>query len=132
MREIVWVCDYCGEDVGSDGALMLRQSDVARWDDEYRAYRERTAGKTVLSVRDLQAHPRQSQWFVTHTACDPNLDDNRYWIGTGAVSTFRGLVEWTAHLLGKDWVAKETDWASVLGHVQRNGTNRGRLERSAA
>ena len=48
-----------------------------------------------------------------HRHCDPHPDGEDYWFGVERARSLAAVIDWTAHLLGKDWFP-ETNWDQLL------------------
>jgi predicted GIY-YIG superfamily endonuclease len=113
-RGLVHVCDTCHEPVDDGlGFLEVRYDDIDRhsraWDEFYKELRPLSECPTV----------QRAHWLVHHDNgwCSPNHGGGSYWIDVERIRTREALIAWTAHLLGKQWLA-DTDWYQVLrSHV---------------
>lgn len=107
-------CDECGRvitpgtgyldiDTGPAGAYV-------RW----LALHELPAGgrPQVLRGDEINNHPRRAAWRAVHDDCD---DGRRYtyWVPSERIATWPDVIDWSAHLAGKRWVAG-TDWNQFL------------------
>ena len=52
-----------------------------------------------------------ASWFPQHTRCDNG--GGAYYIDVELVRTHQQLLQWTAHLMGKAWLA-DSDWSDWL------------------
>lgn len=102
----------------SNADLRRHREALAIWRLEVEA-NQRTAGGlgVVISGAALLAFPDRAPWRVHHSACNPHPDDAGYEFDVGRASTHEQLLVWTAHLMEKNWVRAETDWA---GFVRRH------------
>lgn len=84
MSEVTWTCHVCRRPI------------------------ERASGHVAIDPDGPRRH-----WRAYHFTCDPQPESDDYSIPVERISTLRGVLGWTAHLMGKRWIA-ETDWADVL------------------
>lgn len=69
--------------------------------------------------------PAPVSWEAYHWACDPDIEAGTYWIEVDRIATYADVLDWTAHLMEKNWF-NETDWSDLLRNVA-NGVPRGPL-----
>lgn len=130
MTDLKVICNACSEPISRDtGYLWINMSEV---DQVAREMAERTRDrnqgkgpfKPYITVRggDLLSYPTSVQWQAHHTVCDPDPDGNAYHIAANRIDTWAELLDWTAHLMEKDWFTL-TDWDDVLRGVH-NGNHR--------
>lgn len=114
----VWVCHLCDEAIrDGDGYLEVDQL-LAVQLIEARA-RERAernahiaAGNLVACITPIKLgrrEPRRAYWRAIHRSCDTDIGGSQYWIGVERIRTIQQLLDWNAHLGGKDWLSA-TDW----------------------
>lgn len=120
---IRWYCDECGRET-SDGYIQLLGAERRRYDQEWQEW-----GKTFpegqhtgpfLNWDAFWARPQPAHWQVVCADCDPDKDGGGYWIHLQRAATWRELVMWTSHLMGKAWL-DQTDWDDLL---ERTATKR--------
>jgi hypothetical protein len=128
---IVAFCDRCRQEVADgDGCISVRYRDI----DRARRQRQR-AMKILVLARVLRISVESdwldfirtkpsARWSVHHYACSRSTADT-YWIDVRELRTRADLMEWTGHLVRKEWLT-ETDWPQVLIGAIYGG--RGRLE----
>lgn len=117
--ELEFLCGACGFPVADDaGSVYMRFPDLhahqRQMEDWRRIYGDGSGG---LSLDEVFAHPANVSWLIHHYACEPD-EAASYQIGVEQVRTWRQLVEWTSHLMEKNWLA-ETNWAALLGSAAR-------------
>ncbi|MFD1546945.1 hypothetical protein [Nonomuraea guangzhouensis] len=79
-------------------------------------YQAAMAGRKAIEsagefVEDLLAGPVEPAWTAHCNACESNTCG--YTIESGDLRTYKDLVKWTAHLMGKTWFAA-TGWDHML------------------
>jgi hypothetical protein len=62
------------------------------------------------------ARPEPAHWHAWHLACDPEPDGGRYFIDVERIRTAWDVLDWTAHLTQKRWLA-DTDWFDVVRDI---------------
>lgn len=109
-----WKCAECGQTVRSDdGYLCVDQNAALR---EHWAAQARKASRDSWERIDLSNLPDVIHWQVLHRACDPNVDRSDYWIAVERCATAWQLLDWTAHLMEKNWV-HQTDWSALIRRI---------------
>lgn len=110
--ELDYICDVCGMPVSDgDGSLYVRHADIVARRVDHQEWR-RVHGDGAVSIAELLSLPAIALWMIHHDRCRPDESDG-YDIDVEQVRTYRGLLEWTAHLLPKTWLS-DTNWASVI------------------
>lgn len=90
LTRLSWVCDTCGFPIAD--------------------------GQGVLCVPFLEINnppDMGGRWRAQHTSCANREHVDYYGIDIESVSDALGLVWWSAHLIGKNWLP-ETNWEQVL------------------
>ena len=108
---IEWNCWKCGE-VITKGGIGISYMDINKAEKATEEWKEKHPRGTLISGSELMEYPRSAQWYITCKNCDPT-SDNGYWINIDRIDTYPKLIEWTAHLMGKNWFMI-TDWDHVL------------------
>lgn len=63
--------------------------------------------------------PEAAKWHIYHEKCDPSPDRySDYWFGVERCRTYAELINWTAHLMDKNWLVN-TDWSTFLQRVRQ-------------
>lgn len=120
--ELDFICDVCGRPVeDGDGALYVRHVDIVRARSD-RAEWEKTRGDGPIDIVSLLTLGAPAPWLIHHDACAP-ADANGYDISVEQVRTWRALLRWTAHLMGKTWLPV-TNWATVIGDAAEGRSSR--------
>ena len=97
--ELVMFCGRCRAPVDGDtGFIGVRHAALAR------------AG----------TGPGEVLWETLHHSCDPDPGNDCYAINAERIATSPALAWWTAHLMGKTWLAL-TDWDEVLREAAGEG-----------
>lgn len=131
MSDLQLICDACKKPVeGASGYLWIDNDKitavlkaVAEWNRKHTIPEGQPfAGGQMFSGGDLFDYPEAVQWHAHHHACDPNQDANAYSIQANRIDTWAELLDWTAHLMEKDWLG-HTDWDDLLRGVH-HGTHR--------
>lgn len=118
-ERIVWNCEVCGhpiEDV--QGYLTVSYRDIRLHEEgwaEFKRRKSEEAGSSWVfySVLELDEVPHRAAWKALHRYCDPNPDSNDYWFDVERIRTYREVIGWTAHLMGKKWIL-HTTWNELL------------------
>jgi hypothetical protein len=127
------ICMDCEEEItpGMGALHILEREALAVM--RYEMGQGRPDSPLVLLTRsDLLAGPDPVAWQVHCDWCNPHrhpeTDDicpSCYAIDVGRCDTWPRLVEWTAHLMEKDWVAAGTNWLSFIRAVASASTRTG-------
>lgn len=117
---LAWICQACGFPI-ADGAgyLHVDLAKIGQYEAAEAAFKDehRQDGLLAYSASEwFDAMPPTPRWRIHHRACDPYLDAADYWIGVETVRTHAGLLDWTAHLLGKSWL-QSTTWDDLIRHA---------------
>lgn len=116
VHAVVMHCEICGDPVlGDEGYLEV---------DSGAALRRRRVPPDPVAEYEIRAetlaHFLASPdigWHCYHRRCDPDPERTTYWIGSDRLTTIEELLDWTAHLMEKDWIGC-TNWATVLRTVR--------------
>jgi hypothetical protein len=129
-RELNIICEACNKPMGDGdatyGNLWIRKAD---WIDYTQAYADWKAkyvteldgGGQSVTGAGLIAHPETVAWRALHSTCD-NGEDDLYSIPSSKLSTWADLVEWTAHLMEKTWLA-DTNWREHISGAARGSSS---------
>lgn len=129
VTELAVICDACAKPI-SDGAGYLHVSHhaIAEHEQAMARWREDNQPGGYMCITDLLAIPKPARWRAHHRRCDPEPDSSDYWIDVARLRTWRALLEWTAHLMGKRWLPA-TDWQRLIeSAVYGNGRIRARAK----
>lgn len=111
---MIWLCDDCHKPiVGNTGYFRVSHEDIARHDDAARAWEAKYAHKAAVTLEELCEHPRPARWTFHHDGCRPDGNGHAYSADIARVGTFRAALQWTAHLMEKNWL-DSTDWRAVI------------------
>lgn len=111
---IRWTCNTCRRDT-QDGLLWINVHDAHRVADARRHWRE-THG-TTYTADELLTFPEAAQWRFSCRLCLPCEERaGEYAIDQHRISTHQQMLWWTAHLMGKDWLA-HTNWGRIIRHT---------------
>lgn len=132
MTALRLICDSCEKDVsGSKQAVIhVPYKDAMKARTEYDEkiwesvdQRKRGEFPKALNLSELlESLPFEAHWEIHCDECNPHPDDDGgwcdgcYWIGLERCSTTERLLDWTAHLMGKDWFSA-TDWNDFIYRV---------------
>ncbi len=113
-----YACDACEKPVDPGcGYIHCDQRLVhdyrATRDEQETRIRATHDGLLVYSGPELAAIPEVPPWQVHHRACDPNPEGSDYWFDVGRADSATKMLDWTAHLLAKNWFS-DTGWAEFL------------------
>lgn len=120
-------CEGCQRQIKplSAGYVEVNLSKVADAEAERREWqreqdrKHEASGRRLVtrSAADLMTYPSEVRWHVWHAACDPDPDEEQgqyYQFTLDRVQDAAGLLHWTAHLMGKNWLDC-TDWDALIG-----------------
>ena len=93
--------------------------------DERRAAKAAAEGRTGMAAllidgAEFLNWPDDARWQVHCWGCNPHRDDDCdgcYVIRVERCRTWAQLVEWTAHVLEKEWVGAATNWTEFIRAV---------------
>lgn len=110
MSQLTLICQTCGKPAGhlgvDVGAVVVYRQAVNEW---------MAANPGGVGTMDsLMDHPEQVPWTAHCDACEPNTCG--YCIQGDELRTYKDLVRWTGHLMGKSWL-DATDWDELLEKV---------------
>lgn len=108
MSQLQLICQTCRRPI-EEGHLGIDTQAVATYQAAAAAWE--AAHGDAGTLDDLLTHPEGPEWTAHCAACEPNTCG--YCIQAGELTTYKGLVKWTAHLMGKTWFAA-TDWDHML------------------
>lgn len=111
MDKFTYNCDTCGRTLtGLDGVIAVNTAEA------YRLTRQAKARENPLAPLDLsQPVAEPAHWRALCDACNPG---EGYWFGAYEADTPGELLDWTLHLMSKEWF-EYTDWAEF---IKRHGT----------
>ena len=120
-RQLVWKCETCDQPV-ADGkgyihvdvrAASQHGQDMASLTEEVKASNrlgwEMWTGDYLRRMMALE----EARWEVHHRECDPNPDRDDYWFDVARARTHAHLLDWTAHLMDKNWL-EDTTWGGFI------------------
>ncbi|MEU3626780.1 hypothetical protein BS329_41605 [Amycolatopsis coloradensis] len=127
-RPLKAVCFTCKTDVPDGGGVIhIQHGDVHRVERALAEQVEQRAAKvtaegqsgrlTFLTLADLMDQPDEARWQVHCDACNPHAEngcEGCYWFGVERCRTWSQLIDWTAHLIEKEWVLNATDWTQFI------------------
>lgn len=121
---LVLLCDVCKDPVtGAGDFLQVDEIAAQQRGEEHREWenRHRTPqGGVTFDLSDRSdPPPGKIPWEVYHQDCDPNPDNQGYWIGAERCKTFPELLDWTAHLMEKRWL-QNTNWSTKVRSILRD------------
>lgn len=113
--KIVWKCERCGQRIADRaGWITVKRSAVTAFEAALAAWERHDPAGLYVTAAELATRPSEPAWTITHTWCDHDPDDGTdYPIHVERIRTEADVIRWTAHLLGKPWVA-HTRWDDVL------------------
>ena len=118
---LTYHCEKCGEEIkDGKGGIAVSYTDIAEHQKLMREFKDAHTAigpdgerfGTVFSLREAGAIPETAHWYTAHWACIPEVQ-NPYDIGAEDIRTFPALLDWIAHLLGKNWI-QDTDFGQLL------------------
>ncbi|MFE7229878.1 hypothetical protein ACFVAF_04220 [Streptomyces sp. NPDC057596] len=129
MLDLQLICDACGKPIkGAEGYLWIDNDQInavlkaaSAWERKHTITDGPLAGGQMYSGADLFDYPEDIKWQAHHHACDSNQDANAYSIQANRIDTWAELLDWTAHLMEKDWLT-HTDWDELLRGIHGGAT----------
>ena len=107
-----WHCDLCGV-VITDGDGYIHVDHLAALEARNEAANIPPAARGPpegdMVTLDIVKMPTIIGWQVHHRDCDPWPSDPDYWIDVDRARTLNDMLDWNAHLHGKNWIGY-TDW----------------------
>jgi hypothetical protein len=118
----VWECESCHKPLsGDDGVVAVSYDDIRKNEEACAEWDARNPGP-VHDVGAEGPYPARAHWRVLHDDCGAAQILNPYEITSGRIGTWRAVASWSAHLLGKRWLA-HTDWSALLYRAGCGGTS---------
>jgi hypothetical protein len=113
--ELALICQTCRKPIDDEedgGSLRVIHAAVAQYKRDEQRRQMRNLGQAV-DLHELLLGPDPANWLAYHDRCDPGAGIDAYHICAERLRTWRDLAFWTAHLMGKNWLAL-TDWDELL------------------
>lgn len=117
-----WACEGCGGRIrGRDGYLEVDLQAADAHGEAWKRFTAAHSGNGYVAIQgpawqDFFDLPPRASWMAWHRECDPDPDSSSYFIEIGRLSNTWQIIEWTAHLSEKYWLA-DTDWQDVLQRI---------------
>ena len=118
---LTYYCEKCGVEIKDRaGGIAVSYTDIFGHQKAMAEFRDTHSvvgpdGErygTVISGADFADIPAAAHWYTAHWACIPEVQ-NPYDIGAEDIRTYPALLDWIAHLLGKNWI-QDTDFGQWL------------------
>ena len=115
MSEVIWMCHHCSK-IASEGWVWLRGAEMNKAYEAMQAsteLNERTGG--VYSLSELMKLPDGGKWSVTCSDCyEEDMERmNDYDISIDRISNVQDVLDWTLHLMNKNWL-EYTNWGDFV------------------
>ncbi|MCT6782261.1 hypothetical protein LXH09_37195 [Streptomyces sp. CS7] len=124
-RELVLICRKCCLEVGQDDGYLWAHSGevnaVGRFWRTWKAEHTEPDGMRSGTTGQKPEYPEPAVWRAHHQRCDPDRDEMHYRIPADRLHLRADLLDWTAHLMEKAWLA-QTDWREVIRETRTGGT----------
>jgi hypothetical protein len=129
-------CEGCGVEVPPTkgevpgGVVHVLMSEVYKvqrlrqeWDKahEIRGPDGEVWGHSSSGADLVENYPEAAHWAVHCMGCNPHADagcEDCYWFDVDSARTWSKLVDWTAHLMTKNWLGY-TDWRRLLDQASK-------------
>lgn len=109
-------CQVCDKVVGPSGAyLYVRTHDAQEAEEAIEEWHRQHPGP-AYRMTEFFDFPSRAPWRVVHDQCEPEPEAAIYDIDIAQFQTYRDVLKWTAHLMGKTWF-RFTNWESVIGRI---------------
>jgi hypothetical protein len=121
QQRVQWTCDICHEPIADRaGYLSLNNEKLWAYEQAWREHERQQAasGSPFMDATTLLALPAAVHWDILHSSCDPCPDASAYWFTVERIRSAPQVLEWTAHLLEKNWF-RCTNWDTVLRFVAK-------------
>jgi hypothetical protein len=115
MNEVLWMCDHCNK-IASEGWVWLRGAEMNKAYDALLASDELDKKSNgVYSMADLMNLPEGGEWSITCSKCYKEDMErmNDYDISIDRISTVHDVLDWTLHLMKKNWF-EYTNWEELV------------------
>jgi hypothetical protein len=123
LDTIEWLCHTCKKPVANgkgyvhvhDNACSEVRQARRAWKKDLREKQKKSelGSWEAISLDDLMKLPDRVPWEVHHRKCDPNPGRPGYWIGVERIRTYAQMLNWTAHLMSRNWL-KDTNWRELI------------------
>ncbi len=119
FRDIEWTCDRCEKSItkSNAGFIGINEHEVWTYKREYAKWEsERTqviGGFRSISGDALFSMPSPASWVALHDSCLADGESYSYWIAVDRVLSFPQVLDFTAHIDGRD-VHTCSDWFAFL------------------
>ncbi|MCW2871343.1 hypothetical protein [Actinacidiphila oryziradicis] len=128
-NDLALICDACKEPIGDGAGYLWIDNDAVAAEESAAAGRRPRDIKDDDSAESVRSYlaaglfelPQPVRWQAHHAACDLTPEAGSYPIPAVDIRTWAELVEWTAQLMEKPWLA-HTDWSYVLRGVANGDT----------
>ena len=111
MNEVLWMCDHCNR-IASEGWVWLPGAEADKAYESMVAHHKlRKNSGPWISAADLMRLPDGGSWSVTCSDCykDDMERLNDYNISIDRISNVQDVLDWTLHLMHKNWL-EYTNW----------------------
>lgn len=123
MKEyVLWpVCQYCGKSVSTaQGVLVVYGHEISEYEKLFKewgkSYPRTETGSRLITSRELADLPHMVDWHWGHSDCVQ--DGVMYEITYDRFDNVEKVLNWTLHLMEKNWL-EHTRWReAVLAHYQ--------------
>ena len=114
MSDLILICESCRQPIlGDTGSVYVTYADINAKQAAQAEWRERHPAGTAIDVVELLTLPAEIHWRTGHDRCRGDRDQGCYEIDAPQIATWPQLARWTAHLMGKNWLAL-SDWDEFL------------------
>lgn len=109
-----WLCQECDLPIpDGEGVLYMLRDDLDDAKTDLELWTVLNPG-TRYTARQLISRPEPASWRVVHARCfGVDWQISAYAIEVERVRTYGQLLNWTAHLMDKEWIML-TDWAEII------------------
>ncbi len=108
------VCDKCKQTVSlNEGMLSVFYKEVQGHEEKVKLYEQKHTEKSgiqITSLKSLLEYPDAVKWHWGHPKCMP---DSMYEIEISRFDNVDKALDWTLHLMEKDWFAS-TNWRETV------------------
>lgn len=117
MLTIYWTCSTCGQKISNGaGRLYFHPDETYDYRERVSDWHSMRKNPHVMTASDFTTYPSSPQWRGVHHQCKPQTAEQygyAYDIDVERICTLADVLEWTAHLMDKDWFA-DSDWQRVI------------------
>jgi hypothetical protein len=113
---LVYRCNYCKKSINptkNEGHIYVIHEELSETKRQYQNIK--ASGRKSIRADEI---PDLAEWKTAHYNCSQQ-DDAWYSIEIYRIRTFQQVIEWTSHLMIKNWIG-HTNWFEIISHIAKN------------